>query len=173
VVAVSRVNSAEVPVRARRSLLDLGPRARVVFAMVYATVMAWVIGSAQWRPDHVFGFQMFNQSSKINIRLLRRVRGRRAPVPIVNGGWQARDARGMVHDFRWEDRVKDPVLRVLEKPVHAKYGLDGQLFRLEQALADVLAHIPEDAETTGLIASVGTLKNGRFPTTVRLEAERR
>ena len=48
-------------------------------------------------------------------------------MPIVNGGWQARDARGMVHDFRWEDRVKDPVLRVLEKPVHAKYELDGQL----------------------------------------------
>jgi hypothetical protein len=167
------VSPVEVPVRARRSLLDLGPRARVVFALAYVGVMAWVIGSAQWRPDHVFGFQMFNQSSKIDIRLFRRVRGRRAPVPIVNGTWQARDATGAVHDFRWDDRVKDPVLRVLEKPVHAKYGLDGQLFRLEHALADVLAHIPDDAETTGLVVSVGTLKNGRFPTTVRLEAERR
>jgi hypothetical protein len=167
------VSPADVPVRARRSLLDLGPRARVVFALVYAGAMVWVIGSAQWRPDHVFGFQMFNQSSKVNIRLLRRIRGRRAPVPVVNGGWQARDARGVVRTFRWEDRVKDPVLRVLEKPVHAKYGLDGQLFRLEHALEDVLAHIPDDAETTGLIASVGTLKNGRYPAVVRLEAERR
>ena len=162
-----------MPVRARRSLLDLGPRARVVFAVAYVGLMAWVIGSAQWRPDHVFGFQMFNQSSKIDIRLARRVRGRRAPVPIVNGSWEARDASGVVHTFRWEDRVKDPVLRVLEKPVHAKYGLDGQLFRLEQALADVLAHIPDDTETVGLVASVGTLKNGRDPAVVRLEAERR
>jgi hypothetical protein len=173
VVAVSRVSPAEVPVRARRSLLEFGPRTRVAFAVAYAGVMAWVIGSAQWRPDHVFGFQMFNQSSKIDIRLLRRVRGRRAPVPVVNGSWQARDARGLVHDFRWEDRVKDPVLRVLEKPVHAKYGLDGQLFRLEHALEDVLAHIPDDAETTGLVASVATLKNGRDPAVVRLEARRR
>lgn len=159
--------------RARRSLLDLGPRARVAFALAYVTVMGWVIGSAQGRPDHVFGFQMFNQSSKIDIRLFRRVRGRRAPVPIVNGTWEARDATGAVHAFRWGDRVKDPVLRVLDKPVHAKYGLEGQLFRLERALEDVLAHLPDDAETTGLIASVGTLKNGRFPTKVRLEAERR
>jgi len=162
-----------VPVSARRSLLDLGPRARVVFALTYVVVMAWVIASAQWRPDHVFGFQMFNQSSNIDIHLARRVRGRRAPVPLVNGSWQARDARGKPHGFRWDDRVKDPVLRVLDQPVHAKYGLDGQLFRLQHALEDVLAHIPDDAETTGLVASVGTLKNGRFPAVVRLEAERR
>lgn len=173
VVHLSRVSLAEETVRPRRSLLDLGPSARVTFAVLYVAVMAWVIGGAQLRPDHVFGFQMFNQSSKIDIRLLRRVRAGRSLVPVVDGIWQARDRRGEVHTFRWEERVKDPVLRVLERPVHARYGLEGQLYRLERALADVLAHIPEDAETTGLVASVTTLKNGRNPRIVRLEAKRR
>ena len=164
---------AEETVRPRRSLLDLGPSARVTFAVLYVSTMAWIIGSAQVRPDHVFGFQMFNQSSKIEIRLARRVRGKRAPIPMEDGVWQARDRRGELHVFRWEDRVKDPVLGVLGHPVHAKYGLEGQLFRLERALADVLAHIPQDAETVGLVASVTTLKNGRNQQVVRLEAQRR
>lgn len=163
----------EEPVRARRSLLDLGPRTRVAFALLYVAVMAWVIAGAQVRPDHVFGFQMFNQSSKIDIRLSRRVRGKRAPVPIDGGVWQARDRRGNLHTFRWDERVKDPVLEVLERPVHARYGLEGQLYRLKLALGDVLEHIPDDAETTALIASVTTRKNGRDPSVVRLEAKRR
>jgi len=167
------VSLAEEPVRARRSLLELGPRARVAFAVLYVSVMGWVIASAQLRPDHVFGFQMFNQSSKIDIRLARRVRGTRGLVPVDDGVWQARDRDGKVHTFRWEDRVKDSVLRVLEKPVHARYGLEGQLYRLDYALSDVLAHIPDDAETTALVASVRTRKNGRDPSVVRLEAKRR
>lgn len=161
------------PVRARRSLLDLGPRSRVVFAVLYVAVMAWVVGSAQVRPDHVFGFQMFNQSSKIEIRLSRRVRGKRAPVPLDGGVWEARDGRGKRHTFSWHDRVKDPVLEVLERPVHARYGLEGQLYRLKLALGDVLEHIQDDAETTALIASVTARKNGRDPRVVRLEARRR
>ena len=163
----------EEPVRTRRSLLELGPRSRVAFATLYVAVMAWVIGSAQIRPDHVFGFQMFNQSSKIDIRLARRVRGTRALVPLEDGTWEARDRKGKLRAFSWGDRVKDPVLGVLTKPVHARYGLEGQLYRLQYALRDVLAHIPDDAETTGLVASVTTRKNGRDPKIVRLEAKRR
>jgi hypothetical protein len=159
--------------RPRRSLLELGPRARVAFAALYVAVMATVIVSAQFRPDHVFGFQMFNQSSKLEIHLSRKVRGRKKPVPVVDGAWEARDRRGTRRTFRWDDRVKDDVLRVLERRVHARYGLEGQLFRLQLALEDVLAHIPDDTETTGLVASVATLKNGRSPGVVQLEARRR
>jgi hypothetical protein len=159
--------------RARRSLLELGPRSRIVFGALYVVVMGTVIAGAQVRPDHVFGFQMFNQSSKVDIRLARRVRGVRTLVPLEDGAWQARDRAGAWHAFRWQDRVRDPVLSVLGTPVHARYGLEGQLYRLEFALADVLAHIPDDAETTALVASVTTTKNGRRPRVVRLSAERR
>lgn len=141
--------------------------------MLYTAVMATVIVSAQFRPDHVFGFQMFNQSSKIEIHLARKVRGKKRPVPVVDGAWEARDRRGTVRTFRWEDRVKDDVLGALERRVHARYGLEGQLFRLQLALEDVLAHIPDDAETTALLASVDTIKNGRPGGRVNFEARRR
>ncbi|HEV8550608.1 MAG TPA: hypothetical protein VGQ57_16295 [Polyangiaceae bacterium] len=167
------MNSSGAPARTRGSLLDLGPRARVVFAALYVAVMSAVIASAQFRPDHVFGFQMFNQSSKIDIALARRVRGVRRLLPVEDGAWQARDRAGAWHAFRWQDRVRDPVLSVLGTPVHARYGLEGQLYRLQFALSDVLAHIPDDAETTGLVASVTTRKNGRRARVVELSAERR
>lgn len=165
--------AGSAPPRPRRSLLDLGPRARVVFALVYVFVMAVVIVGAQFRPDHVFGFQMFNQASNIETHLFRRVRGKRKPVPVVDGTWQARDRRGTLRTFRWNDRIKDPVLGVLDRRVHARYGLEGQLFRVPDALEDVLAHLRNDAETTGLLAEVWASKNGREPELVRFEANRR
>lgn len=161
-----------MPPRPRRSLLELGPRARVVFAVLYGVVMVTVIASAQFRPDHVFGFQMFNQSSKIEIHLFRKVRGKKQLVPVVGGVWEARDRQGATHAFRWNDRVKDDVLGVLERRIHARYGLEGQLFRLQYALEDVLAHVPGDAETTALVAAVDTIKNGRPAGVVTFEARR-
>jgi hypothetical protein len=152
-------------------VLDLGPRLRAGFALVYVLVIVSVIVSAQWRPDHVFGFQMFNQSSTLEVHLAREVRGR-APIPVVGGSWRARDRSGRLREFRWDDRVKDSVLRELDVPVHAKYGLEAQLFRLQFALEDVLAHLPEDAETKGLRATVATTKNGRSSGIVHLRAER-
>ncbi len=156
----------------RRSLLDLGPRARVVFAVLYVGAMASVIVSAQYRPDHVFGFQMLNESSTLEIHLAREVRRRRDEVPVVAGQWQARDRNGKLGTFRWDDRVKDSVLEVLDAPVHAKYGLSGPLFHLQLALEDVLNPMPEDSETTGLIAHVTTVLNCRAPAMVRLHSKR-
>lgn len=157
----------------RRSILELGPRSRLVFAVVYALVMTGVIVSAQFRPDHAFGFQMFNQSSTIQIALFRKVRGQRRTVPVVDGAWEAVDRAGVRRTFRWQDRVNDSVLRTLDRPVHARYGLEGQVFRLEQALNDVLEHVPDDMETTALIAEVSGSKNGRAPELVKLRAKRR
>jgi hypothetical protein len=68
--------------------------------------------------------------------------------------------------------VRDGVLATLGTYVHASYGLDAQLYRLQFALRDVAAHTPEDQETAGLVAVVDTIKNGREYKQVRLEAAR-
>jgi hypothetical protein len=156
----------------RRSVLDLGPRARVVFASVYVLVMIAVVVSAQFRPDHVFGFQMFNESSTVNIHLFRRLRGQSVLEPLRNGGFEDH-SHGAVRTLSWLERVHDPVLSQLDTPTHAKYGLEGQLFRLQLALDDFVARLPSDSDTLGLVAVVETLKNGRDPRVVRLKAERR
>ena len=90
----------------------------------------------------------------------------------TNGTWYAEDERGQVHSFRWRDRVKDPILATLGRPVQAAYGVDAQLFRLEQALSDVLAHDVGDTETRALIADVEVRRNGRAPFVQHLEAAR-
>lgn len=157
---------------ARRSPLDLGPRARGVFALAYVVVMGAVVVGAQYRPDHTFGFQMFNETSTLNIQLFRRVRGQKELVPIVGGAYQTRAPDGSLHEIRWNDRIHDRVLGRLDRPQHAKYGLDGQLFRLELALEDFVKHLDDDAETKEIVAVVETSKNGR-PGVARLKAARR
>jgi hypothetical protein len=169
----ARVESGREGAReVRRSVLDLGPRARVVFALVYVGVMLVVVVSAQYRPDHVFGFQMFNESSTLNIHLFRRVRGRRELEPLIDGSFRDR-SHGVLTTFNWQDRVHDQVLHQLDTTTHAKYGLSGQLFRLQLALEDFLEQLPRDAQTLGLVAVVETRKNGRDARTVRLEARRK
>ena len=108
----------------------------------------------------------------MNIHLFRRVSGQREPEPLPGGVFRDRDGTG-VRWFRWQDRVHDPVLGRLDTPQHAKYGLAGQLFRLQLALDDFVARLPPEAVTQGLVARVDTLKNGRDPGVVRLRAVRR
>jgi hypothetical protein len=139
------------------------------------SALAFVIVSAQQNPDHVFGFQMFNESSRLRIQLFRRLRGaaRAELIPVVDGAWEARDRFGQVRTFRYQDRVRDRVLGNLDVPVHASYGLDAQLFRLKYALEDVIEHTRDDTETKALVAVVDTVKNGRPGPRVRLTAVRR
>jgi hypothetical protein len=146
-----------------------------VFSALYVVGIVSAIAAGAREPDRVFGFQMFNETSTLNISLERRVRQgkKRVTVPAPGGVWQARDRSGVVRDFRWTDRVRDRVLGHLEVKRAASYGLEGQLFRLKKALADVLAHIPEDAETEALIAVVEASRNGRAPERIRLTAVRR
>ncbi len=157
-----------------RSLLDLPLKARGLFFFGYLAVQAVILIRAQRSPDFVFGFQMFNASSDMKIALFRRVRqkGRLRTLPIRDGSWRARDAQGVSHEFRWQDRVHDGVLSSLGSFVHASYGLNAQLYRLGCALRDVAAHVPDDHETEALIAIVDTIKNGREYDQVRLEATR-
>lgn len=120
--------------------------------------IAW----GQRAPDHVLGFQMFNETSQLTIHLFREVDGKRKPVlvPVPDGHWQALDSNGKLHEFSWQARVRYSPLHVLEKSVHARYGLEGQLFHLQTALNDVVRHIPDDADTRALVAKVDTSRNG-------------
>lgn len=117
---------------------------------------------------------MFNESSSIKFELYRKVRrrGRERTLPIVDGSWQARTTSGEPRTFRWADRVRYGALLRTGEFVHATYGLDAQLFRLQRALEDVAAHIEDDRETVALVAEVETLKNGRPGESRSLEARR-
>ncbi len=157
-----------------RSSLDLSPRLRGVFFCTYLVGQLALLFHAQTSPDFVFGFQMFNASSDIRISLFRQIqrKGRARLVPVHDGAWQVVDGAGVAHEFHWQDRIHDGVLGNLDHYVHASYGLEAQLFRLQFALRDVAAHLPDDDETRALVAVVDTLKNGRAPEQVRLSASR-
>ena len=156
------------------SWLDLGVRGRTLFAALFLAIQAALVLSSPLRPDGVFSFQMFNESSTIAIRLSRRVLGPDGNVITVptDGRWEARDEAGGRRWFAWTDRVRDPALVTLGRQVHASYGVDAQLFRLQKALDDVTAHLAHDTETRGLVADVEVHKNGREPFVRRLESAR-
>lgn len=148
--------------------------ARATFAVLFLGLELAGIGWGQRAPDHVVGFQMFNESSRLTIRLFREVqkKGRRVLVPLPNGAWSTRDASGKLRHYAWSDRVRAAPLYVLGQSSHAPYGLDAQLFRLQGALEDVVSHIPDDTSTRALVAEVETVKNGRPGPVVTLRAER-
>jgi hypothetical protein len=143
-------------------VLDLGLWQRGIFGVVFFGLQLGLIATAGSRPDRVFGFQMFNESSSLKFELFRKLvqDGREHWVPAPEGSWQARTTTGETATFRWTDRVR---YRALMQPgvfVHTSYGLDAQLFRLERALKDVITHIPKDVETQALSARVEWIKNG-------------
>ena len=157
-----------------RSILDLPLRLRGVFFCSYLVAQIALLVRAQHSPDFVFGFQMFNASSDMKVSLFRQIRrkGRTRLVPVVDGSWRVADDAGTVHEVHWQDRVHDGVLANLDRSVHASYGLEAQLFRLQFALRDAVTHLPPDDDTEALIAVVETMKNGREPGRVRLRADR-
>jgi hypothetical protein len=152
-------------------VLDLGPRARVVFAAVWIVTQAGLVLTAGLRPDHIFGFRMFPEASTMTIHLLRTTPTGEEPAP--GGEWSARDAHGQLRHFSWRDRVRDPILASLDRRVFASYGVEAQLARLQRALDDVATHLDGDDETSRLRAEVVLSKNGRDPTTVSLVSGRR
>lgn len=146
-----------------------------MFVAAFVGVQLALILSADQRPDRVFGFRMFNESSSLEFELFRLVRrrGRERLVSVHRGAWSAKDHTGRVHEFHWTDRVRYGALMRPSVFVHATYGLDAQLFRLQRALDDVAAHTAEDAETLALVAVADTVKNGREAGKVRLSSARR
>jgi len=133
--------------------------------------IAW----GQHTPDHVLGFQMFNESSRLTIHLFREVvvkKRKRVLLPVPSGHWQAPDASGQLRDYVWQDRIHYWPLNVLEQSMHAPYGLAGQLFHLQAALDDVVRHIPNDTTTLALVAKVDNTKNGVPGAEQQLRAEK-
>jgi hypothetical protein len=132
-------------------------------AALYLGAQAALVLSSPWRPDGVFSFQMFNESSTIKIELGRRISTPQGERTVPDDGRRS----------GWNDRVQDPILGTLGREVHASYGVEAQLFRLKRALDDVATGMPRDAETIALVADVEVRKNGRPPVIRHLESERR
>jgi hypothetical protein len=157
-------------------VLDLGPRARVAFALCFFGVELALIVSAPWRVDGVFGFEMFNASSDIEIQLSRKLRDRRGRLvehPLPGGEWSATDAQGREHGFSWRELVRGTRLTRIGVKTHAKDGVNAQLYHLQRALDHVAAHIPDDAQTVALVAHVRAVHNGHTPVNVVLESRPR
>jgi hypothetical protein len=152
--------------------VELGLRARVAFAASYLAFQAALIVTSARRPDHAFGFQMFNESSTVQFALLREVE---APsghgtlfVHAYDGEWMARGSDGALRHFSWRDRVKIPALSAFDVTLEAGYGASAQLARMQAALDDVAQHIPNDDETLRLLTDVIVKRNGREPWMTRL-----
>jgi hypothetical protein len=141
--------------------------------------VAWVGGQAALiltgsrRADGAFAFRMFPESSTIDFTLRRDVVAQSGhgteEVDVVDGKWLARDSSGVLHRFRWDDRVKDGNIFPWGRPIHASYGATAQLERLTRALADVSAHIDEDDDTVRLVAIVSVSHNGGPAERIRIE----
>ena len=149
-------------------------RPRTAFAALYLLGQVTLIVTAGRRPDNAFGFRMFNESSTLSAHLVREVEspsGHGNTTLDVHGtSWTARDGAGVLHRFDWRDRVREPALSYFEGTIHASYGADAQLARLQAALDDVASHIPQDAETRRLGVEVDVRKNGREPVHVSLRS---
>lgn len=157
-------------------MLELGPRARVAFAACFFAAELALLCTASLRVDRVFGFQMFNASSSIEIRLARKLRNKRGRLierAMPQGEWTATDARGKRHEFRWRELVRGTRLTRIESSVHAKDGVRAQLYHLQRALDHVAANIPDDAQTVALIAHVQAVHNGHTRIDTVLESRPR
>lgn len=145
-------------------MFEPGPRARRVIIASFVGVQLLLVASADWRPDRVFGFRMFNESSSLRFDLYREVRrGQQTRLlPLPDGEWRS---------FRWSDRVKFGSLMRPGVMAHATYGLDAQVFRLRAALRDAARSFLDDPQTIRLVADVTTIKNGRPGPSFRLTSD--
>jgi hypothetical protein len=156
------------------SWLDLDVRGRTLFAALYLAVQAGLVLSSRSRPDGVFSFQMFNESSTISIHLSRRMTTPSGEVTVpTNGKWEEKSETGGHKLFSWNDRVADPMLGTLDREVHAAYGVDAQLYRLQRAMDDFVRSLPQGTETRSLVADIQVRRNGREPFVRHLESVRR
>jgi hypothetical protein len=152
-------------------MLDLGPRARLVFLGLFFGSEIVLIATAGMRSDRSYGFRMFPESSRITVHLSRRLDGDRL-VPVEGGRWQARDCSGSPHSVVWGRLVRSPAPWRLDQSVPAPYGVESEVHRTKDALVWVAEHTPEDCETRALVAKVEARRNGRDPYEIDLEVPR-
>ena len=149
-------------------------RARYVVAALWIGGQTALIATGPRRADGAFAFRMFPEASTIQIELYRDVEAESGQgitrVRVEDGRWLARDQDGVLHRFRWDDRVKDGNLFPYGEPVHASYGAAAQVERLARALDDVADHTPEDMETRRLVAEVVVRRSDGTPEHLELES---
>lgn len=149
-------------------MIDLGPRSRVVFAVLWIGGQVVLIATSKGRVDGAFGFRGDVETGTLSVRLVREVNGARAEV--VGGEWSARDASGELHKLAWSDRVKDPRLAI---GAHVSTNVEADLARLRRALDDVAAHVEGDSETRSFELHVTFTVNDSEPTSATLRSKPR
>ena len=155
-------------------MILLGPRWRIAFGALFVAGQVALIVNGARTPDRVFAFQMFNESSTIEVHVARRVRSPSGirEMPLDKGSWTVASNAMAAKTLRWSDFVRDPVLSRLDGRVSAAYGVDAQLSRLTPALDYVASHDPDPA-LVSFVADVVVRRNGRAAESVRLESRTR
>jgi hypothetical protein len=156
-------------------MLDLGPRGRVVLAALWIAAQLALVGTSRGRVDGAFGYRALPSSTTVTLSLSREVASPEGVVLVAapGGEWTVRGQDGEPRRIAWRDRVRDPVLSVLDAPVRTTDTDTTVLARVQAALDDMAVHTPDDRETLALVASVTVRTNGRDPHEVRLASPRR
>jgi hypothetical protein len=158
---------------ARPSLFDLGPRARVVFAVVWLAAQAALIATAGLRPEHAFGFRMFSESTTAELHLYRRTFDGELVSEDV-GGWWTRTRGGARVHHSMRDFLDAPELSFYDTRMSASYGQAAELSRLQHALDDTIGRLGDDDVTTAaFVVDVRLRRGGGPPQTVRVESRTR
>jgi hypothetical protein len=139
------------------------PKTRRVAAVVIVAVQFALIARAYSAPIDTFGFQMFPESSQW-----------RADVYRVAADGTRIDVRDpWPGGYRWEELVDARGLGTPFVLHHADAGLDATVWLFAAALDWVAANTPDDHETISLVAELTLIHNGRSPTRLLLESDRR
>ena len=121
----------------------------VVSAQVFAAVHAYDI------PHKVFGWQMFNASSRWRAEIVR-----------VTAEGERHDVReAWPGGYRWDGLVLGRGLETPFARAHASAGLHSTFDFLQKSLDWVAGNTPLDTETVRLEATVTYWRNGRGPFT--------
>lgn len=126
---------------------------RLMFVGVLAAQMVFVV-RAYWAPHNEFGFQMFPEASEWRAEIVRVTTGGDR-LPIGDEWSELVAGRGLTHPGHRQ---------------HANNGLSSQLAFLEDALAWVATHTPDDHDTRYYEATVTQWHNADPPTTTVLRS---
>lgn len=158
---------------ARRSIFDLGPRARVAFAVAWLAAQGVLIATADLRPEHAFGFRMFSESTTDVLHLWRRTFDGDL-VSCDNGAWWTRSSRGARLYLSMRDYIDAPELSFYDIRMPASYGRAAELARLKAALDYVIGRLGDDDRTTAQFVVDVTLRSGAgVESRVRIESKLR
>ncbi len=144
---------------ARRSIFDLGPRARVAFVALWLGAQAALIATADLRPEHAFGFRMFSESTTEVLHLSRRTFDGDL-VSCDNGAWWTRTSRGARVYLSMRDYIDAPELSFYDIRMPASYGRAAELARLQAALDYVIGRLGDDDRTTAQFVVDVALRSG-------------